>query len=225
MRWLYWGQGNLQLFDFALLVLAVCLIGGGSPAGATGYSVDHARSYLLAVTGKAGIFGFAGHEHAVLATEWSMKESIDPSNLSDSSVTITIPATSLVIDSAEAREIAGLGSGPGDDDVRKIQKQMLGPRVLDAGKYPHIQFTTTSVEIKGNDELLLTGEFQMHGRSREVQVPVRYTLGDQGGVGVSGQFAVKQTDFGIEPSSAGAGTVKVANEVQIRFQISLAPAP
>ncbi len=225
MRQLGWGRRNRPVIDLVLLVFALCLTGAASSASEVAeYKVDHSKSYLLAVTGKAGLFGFAGHEHAVLATEWSIEESIDPVKLDNSSVTITIPVSSLVIDSDEARRIAGLGSGPGEDDVREIQAQMLGPDVLDAGNFPHIKFTSTSAELAGEDRLVLTGEFDMRGRSREVQAPVRYTKGSDGGLEVSGQFSVQQTEFGIEPSSAGMGTVKVADEVQIRFQVSLAPS-
>ena len=36
----------------------------------------------------------------------------------------------------------------------------------------------------------------------------------------SGKFVLKQTDFGIEPTSAAGGLVKVENEVPITFRIA-----
>lgn len=223
---LSWVRQNRIWIGSAALVLATCLVGTGSSVlGATAYSVDHSRSHLLAVTNKAGLFSFAGHRHAILAREWTFEESIDPSNLGDASVSITIPTSSLVVDSAEARRLAGLGAGPGEDDVRTIQKHMLSPDMLDASKYPHIKFVTTRVDVKGRDELVLMGEFEMHGWSRGVQVPVTYSRGDDGQLRVSGRFSVKQTDFGIEPNSAGLGTVRVADEVQISIEVFMSPSP
>jgi hypothetical protein len=39
----------------------------------------------------------------------------------------------------------------------------------------------------------------------------------------TGKVVVKQTDFGIEPVSAGFGTVKVKNEVSVSFTFLARP--
>jgi polyisoprenoid-binding protein YceI len=175
-------------------------------------------------TDKSGLFSAAGHQHAILAMEWSVDPSINTSDLTNSSVTITIPISSLVIDSAEARHLASLGPGPKAEDIRKIQDRMLGPEVPDTEKYRSIQFKTTSVEKTGAAELRLTGQLVIHGQTHQVIVPVRYTRGNRGDFEFSGQFAIRQTDYEIQPESAGLGTVNVKNEVQIRFHISMVPA-
>ncbi len=36
-----------------------------------------------------------------------------------------------------------------------------------------------------------------------------------------GDFKIRQTDFGMTPETPGGGTVKVSDEVQIRFRISV----
>lgn len=219
-------QVNHRSFSSIFLVLAICTSSVHIAAfGGTAYKMDRSKSYLLAITGKSGVFSFAAHEHAISATDWAVEQSIDPSNFKGSSVTVKIPVPSLVIDSAEARRRAGLDSGPGADDVRKIQQRMLGPEVLDSEKYPFIEFRSTSVETTGNNELRLTGQLQMHGRTQELRLPVRYVRNSNGGFDFSGHFTVKQTDFGMEPESIGLGTVKVKNEVRIQFQMTLAPAP
>jgi polyisoprenoid-binding protein YceI len=226
MERLFWRRQNRSCLSG--VILAICLIGAhysafGVAGYKTGYKVDSSKSYLVAITGKSGLFSFAGHEHAILATKWTVEESLDPSNLKASAVSIKIPAASLVIDSAEARKIAGLGSGPGADDVRKIQERMLGPSVLDAQNYPSITFTTKSVEVMSGSELRMTGQFQLHGQTHELRVPLRYAWTRDGELDVSGQFTVKQTDFGIMPESVAVGAVKVKDEVRIRFQVSMTP--
>jgi polyisoprenoid-binding protein YceI len=145
--------------------------------------------------------------------------------LKGSAVNITIPVSSLVIDSMEGRRRAGLSSGPSADDIRKIQQKMLGPEVLDAARYPNLEFVSTFVQENRTGELQLTGQFRMHGQAREVRFPLRYQRNGEGRVDFSGQFTIKQTDFGIQPESIGLGAVKVKDEVQIRFQVSMAPAP
>jgi polyisoprenoid-binding protein YceI len=101
---------------------------------------------------------------------------------------------------------------------------MLGTEILDVRQYPSIQFRSMSVAPKGSDELLLTGQIQIRGRSQEVQVPVRFTRVGNNGIEFSGRFTIKQTDFGIQPTSGGLGTVKVKDEVQVQFRVTLAAA-
>jgi polyisoprenoid-binding protein YceI len=203
---------------------ACCLAGHGTLRAATGYNVNHAKSHLLVIVDKQGILSFAGHAHAALATKWSFESAINASNWKDSAVTITIPVASLVVDSVEARRLAGLDSGPSPGDVRKVQATMLGPEVLDDRNYPTIMFKSSSV-AEGASELRVTGAFQMHGQTRQITVPVRYTRNPDGSLDFSGEFQLKQTDFGIKPVSVGGGTVNVKNEIRIRFAVTLVPAP
>ena len=203
---------------------ASCLVGHNTMRAGTGYNVNYAKSYLLVIVDKQGLLSFAGHAHAALANNWSFESAMDGSNLKDSKVTITIPVASLVIDTAEARRLAGLDSGPSPGDVRKIQDTMLGPEVLDARNYPTIVFTSSSVAA-GASELRVTGRFQMHGQTREITVPVRYTRSTDGSFDFSGEFQLRQTDFGIKPVSVGMGTVNVKDELRIRFAITVVPAP
>ena len=129
-----------------------------------------------------------------------------------------------MIDSEEARQKAGLGSGPSASDVQKIQQRMLGPEVLDAQRYPRIQFTTMSVENSGPGDLRVTGNFELHGRTKQVTVPVRYKHFETGGFGFYGDLKIRQTDFGLEPQTVAGRTVKVKDEVTIRFQVTIVPA-
>jgi polyisoprenoid-binding protein YceI len=77
--------------------------------------INHDRSYIVATTRKGGFlsaFG-AGHEHGVLATEWSAEACMDPEAVSASRAAVIIPTASLRIDTPRARELAGLQSaGP-----------------------------------------------------------------------------------------------------------------
>ena len=218
------GFSNNKLGAVVFGLAACCLVGHGTMRAATGYNVNYAKSYLLVIVDKQGLLSFAGHAHAALATKWSFESSMDASNWKDSAVTITIPVASLVIDTAEARRLAGLGSGPSPEDVRKIQDTMLGPEVLDARNYPTIVFTSSSAAASAS-ELHVTGRFQMHGQTREITVPVRYTRNADGSLYFSGEFELKQTDFRIKPVSVGMGTVNVKNELRIRFAVTLLPAP
>lgn len=59
----------------------------------------------------------------------------------------------------------------------------------------------------------------MHGHDHTVTVPVQVSF-EQDGLRFSGQFTIRQTDFGMEPESVALGSVHVKDEVQIRFRLS-----
>ncbi len=184
-------------------------------------AVDYSSSFVVVRIYKGGLFGFlAGHEHGIIATEWSADICYDKEDPGASGVSLSISVNSLRIDTEEARRQAGLNpkNGPGPDDVRKIQKTMLAPENLAAEGYPEIRFRTTSVEQKGNDTLLLTGPVTIRRRTRTVSVPARVDRLEGGVTRFSGKVSLKQSDYGIEPASVG-GLVKVKNKVDLQFDI------
>jgi len=66
--------------------------------------------------------------------------------------------------------------------------------------------------------LTVGGDLSLHGAVRPIVVPVQIQLrGDA--LTCMGKLVVKQTDFGIEPTAAGGGLVKVEDEVTVTFGI------
>jgi polyisoprenoid-binding protein YceI len=105
-----------------------------------------------------------------------------------------------------------------EKDHDEIQKTMLGPEVLDAGRYPEIVFRSTAVEPIGQGSWKVRGDLTLHGQTRPVTVEVRQK--DERYIGSS---LLKQTDFGIKPIRIAGGTVRVKNEIRIEFDIQLSP--
>ena len=201
---------------------ALSLLGMGIQSHAD-EAIDHNASYLIAITGTAGLFGFAGHRHAVLASAWSADLKMNFDDLSHSSATITVLTDKLVIDSPAARQKAGVGEGPNDSDVRTIQKRMLSGEVLDAAQYPQIKFTSTAFKAQGSGQLQVTGNMQIHGRLHPVTVQVRYRSHGQQ-TEFDGEFNIRQTDYGIKPESVAGGMVKVKDSVTIKFHVVMMAA-
>ena len=178
--------------------------------------IDRSRSFIAIATRKGGILSFAaGHDHGILATDWSANVCFDRENPRGSSVAVSIPTASLRIDTPEARQKAGVkGDPPSAEDVAKIQDTMLGPANLAAQKYPEITFKTASVKVNGAESFVLSGPLTIRGVTRTVSVPIV-----QKGALFSAEFKVKLTDFGIEPESiSGLVTVKDTIEVRLAFE-------
>ena len=130
----------------ALVVLAFMLVFGplsltAAPAQAAPsvYTLDPARSRLTIEVGKAGVFGFAGHEHQVVAGTFRGTATFDPERLAQSSVDLTFDAGAL--------RVTGKGEPP--EDVPQVQSTMVSPTCLDAGRFPTIRFVSSSVAAAG----------------------------------------------------------------------------
>ncbi len=196
--------------------LSYLLIASWIPAAVAAprtFAIDGNASSAAAHVGKTGIGSFAGHEHTVLAQTIHGEVVLDPEQLSRSSVDLIVNARSLKI--SEEGEPQG--------DAPKVQRAMRGPNVLDVGRYATIHFR--SVEVTGKQsapnsyDLTVVGELSLHGLTKAFTVPVRLDVhGDT--LNATGKMVVKQTDFGIEPTSAAGGLVKVEDEVGLTFRIA-----
>jgi polyisoprenoid-binding protein YceI len=155
-------------------------------------------------TGKAGLFGFAGHSHLVRARSvngWVVYQKDDPTA---SRLQVTIPAESLEV------------LTPSDTaEIRKVTETMRS-QVLRVAQYPEIRFTAAVSALTPKGFRLL-GQLTLVGRTRPVAVDAAVrVVGDT--LRADGEFSVKQSDFGIKPVRAGpAGTVKVADQVKFAF--------
>jgi polyisoprenoid-binding protein YceI len=196
------------------LVLWVLAVGSALPAAAATrtYVIDASASAVQVHVGKSGVFGFAGHTHEVTADRFEGRVDADPDDLARSSVELSFEASGLKVSAQDEPE----------GDAPKVQEVMAGPKVLDVSRFPAIRFRSRQVSGRraadGAYELQVAGEVSLHGVSRAVTVPVRVELSGAT-LTASGRTALAQRAFGIEPVTAGGGTVKVKNEVGIEFRI------
>lgn len=191
---------------------------GEGPAG--GFRIDRDGTWFVAVTDTGGLFGFLGHRHAIEVTGWSARVAWDPDEPAASRADFSVPARSLRIDTAQARERAGLDDGPDAETVAELQDKMLGPENLAAAEHPELRLELTEVSGDPEERLRVAGELTIRGRTEPVELPVRVERRDGGGWVFTGSFTVDQSDFGIEPESV-AGVVKVADPVEIRFRVAV----
>nr|WP_255497074.1 MULTISPECIES: YceI family protein [unclassified Mycolicibacterium] len=88
-------------------------------------------------------------------------------------------------------------------------------KALDVKKYPQITFSAEDID-KTATGYRLTGTVEIHGTSRPQIVDL--AVEDSGGVWVmSAEVPVVQTQFGVKPYSLFVGSLKVADEVNLKF--------
>jgi len=196
------------------LGLWVLVLGPALPAAAATrtYVIDASASAFQVHVGKSGVLGFAGHTHEVTADRFEGRVDADPDDLARSSVELSFEALGLTVSA----------QGEPEGDAPKVQEVMAGSKVLDVSRFPAIRFRSRQVSgrraAEGAYELQVAGEVSLHGVSRAVTVPVRVELSGAT-LTASGRTALAQRAFGMEPVTAGGGTVKVKNEVGVEFRI------
>lgn len=176
------------------------------------FVIDGNTSSAAAHVGKTGIGSFAGHEHAVVAQTIQGEVVLDLEQLSQSSVDLIVDTRSLKV--SEQGEPAG--------DAPQVQQVMRGPGVLDVARFSTIHFGSTAVTGKqagpGSYDLTVEGELSLHGIVKTLTLPVHLEVRAET-LTASGKLVLKQTDFGIEPTTAAGGLVKVEDEVALTFRM------
>jgi polyisoprenoid-binding protein YceI len=172
-------------------------------AKAQQHAIDTAKSAMTVRVYKAGVLSAFGHDHEIaapIAVGW-----VDSAA---HQVELHTNASALRVHDPKASA----------KDRDEIQKTMLGPDVLDAGRFPEIVFRSTAAEPTGPGSWRVRGTLTLHGQTQPVTAVVRETAGRY-----EGNSLLKLADFGIKPIRIAGGTVKVKDEIRIEFDIQLAP--
>ena len=157
-------------------------------------------SRFVVRTGKAGLFGFAGHEHLIQARQFAGRIVYYPQQPQVSYLTVSIATVGLEV-----------LTPPDTEEIRKVTAAMRA-EVLNVVQYPEITLTSQAVELAG-DTLRMQAALTMKGQTRTVPLTVRVRI-EPDTLHATTTFSVRQSDYGIRPYRGGpGGTVRVADAV------------
>ena len=177
-----------------LMVTLACVM-----AVAQSVSIDPQKSRMTVHVYKAGMLSALGHEHEIEAP-------VESGEIDKKAGTVRL--------AVDARKLKVLDPEMAADKREEVQKEMHSDHVLDSAKYPEIRFQSTSVETAGGGVMNVKGQLTVHGQTQPVAVEVKEANGQY-----TGRSKFKLTTFGIKPPSAGGGTVKSKDEIQVEFVI------
>ncbi len=136
--------------------------------------------------------------------------------------------TTFVADTAEARQAVGLEGT--FSDAQKVTANMRSESVLDVARHPKAVCAITGVtpldgQAAGQPgRYRVSGQFTLRGMTQPVAFLAQVDQTDRPGVlRLRGQFAILQTQYGIQPYSALGGLVKVADQLKIWGDLVLTP--
>ncbi len=190
---------------FLAIALAICFV-SALPASATynnaaQYVVDKNHSNVgFAVPILGGLSKVSGK-----FTDFDVQINYDESDITKSSVTANIKATSI------------------DTGIENRDKHLRNADFFDVEKFPEITFQSKRIEKKGN-KLTAFGTFTMHGVSREVALPFtitgRYKDPKDGAMslGFSSRLTLNRQEYGIAYRNKDRPTF-IGDEVEIELDL------
>jgi polyisoprenoid-binding protein YceI len=122
---------------------------------------------------------------------------------------------------AEADSLKVLDPWGSKSSRQEVEDTMLGPDQLDVKHFPSIKLNSTSI-VPGQQatDWRLLAEVTLHGVTRQVEFPLDcQQIGDQ--LHVRGKKDLRLLDFDIQPISKVFGAVKVKNEFEVTYDITL----
>ncbi len=188
--------------------------------GSTLFSVDDPASRVRLRVYRDGPMAALGHNHVLTprGITGSIQLHDDPSR---SRLALQFPVAGIEVDDPALRTAAGADFSSEISAAGRAgtQQHMLGERVLDAARFPLVTLRSESIaRLPEGATLRLAMRITVHGRDAVVNVPVRWERqGDL--LSAHGEFSVLQSQFGMTPYSAMLGAMRVADRIDIDFDL------
>ena len=181
-----------------------------SKAGQFQYVIDTKASRLTVQAFATGVLAAMGHNPKIGIRSFSGGVDFNPQMPEARGFRLSMQSNSLsVLDDVS------------DKDRREMER-MMNDQVLEAAKYPEILYEAPAVSVtrpEGNlYSATLNGSLSFHGITRNQPVNVRIAeFGEM--LRTSGEFTLRQSDYGIKPISVAGGALKVKDELKFSFEI------
>jgi polyisoprenoid-binding protein YceI len=166
-----------------------------------------------------------GHQHAI---EGKLSSGHLMLGAESSAGQLVFNMRSFDADTTAARRYLGLKGTTGESTRSQVNANMKGSAVLDVSRYPSATFDVASAKAtdrkskSGLPIYELVGTFTLRGKQRPLRVRAEVERAS-GWLHVRGNFAVKQTSYGITPYSKAFGAVGVADALRIHGDLWVAP--
>jgi polyisoprenoid-binding protein YceI len=180
------------------------------------YRIDVGVSRFTIRTFASGMLAALAHNPTFAVRKYEGAVEFDPEHPTSASLTLKIAAPSLeLVDDVSAK------------DRREISR-VMHEEALEDDKYAVILYecpTSAATVAKTGDgqfDITLNGQLTLHNVTRPQTVHAR-VVASPAMLRAFGEFAVKQTDYGIRLVSAAGGTIKVKDELKCAFDLVARP--
>jgi polyisoprenoid-binding protein YceI len=174
------------------------------------YLIDTNASRFTVQAFATGILSGFGHNPKIGMREYEGEIQFAPETYDQAMVRVTVRTGAMeVLDEMKS------------DDRKKLEQAMY-EEVLEVQRFPSASYETKQLTVqKLSDDLLfarLTGELSFHGVARSHSFDARVTrVGAM--LRVSGEFSLRQSDYGIRPVSIAGGALRLKDEIRFNFEL------
>ncbi len=180
------------------------------------YIVDRQQSELRAIVYPVGPLARLGHPHVVggpvidgqlvVAEPWQ-----------NSVLELIIDVQALEVDRPTWRQDEGFNPGLSESAVEGTRSNLLSSAVLNAEQFQEIRIESMGISGPRWQPDIRT-RVTLRGQAREIIIPVSLHW-QENMIHAAGQFALRQSEFGIEPFRAAGGSLSVTDTITIRFSL------
>lgn len=179
------------------------------------YQIDPNASQLTVLVGRTGTLARLGHDH-VLASHQIGGAVLSAADPDQARADLYVALTSFEVDPPALRAQSGLPGQLTAEEIAQTREHMLKD-VLDAEHNPWVTVHATWAADAPKDSVLLA-QVTLHGVTRPVRIPVSLSQ-DGPRLKVSGEFGIRQSDFGLTPYSLFGCALAVEDAVRLSFNL------
>lgn len=195
------------------------------PFAAGVYTIDPRLSDIRLLVYRGGLLGTFGHNHVISARGFTGTITLTR-DLTASRLVLDVPVDKLVVDDTEVRRQEGktFSGQPSEDDIAGTRKNMLGKRLLNAQRFPAIKITGQSGPVDQSNSAEISVNIELLGRNVQLSLPA--TLKRDGSrLVATGTYSLTHEQLGLKPFSALIGTLRVADNMDLKFEIHAEKQP
>jgi len=186
------------------------------------YSLNENSGNVYVYTFKEGLLSKLAHDLLIDVTKFKANVNVPEEGFTSGNIDLELQANSLKV-------VCALKEGERQPDTLKEKdiadiERDTAKKVLHPDKYPTVNFCSKEILEKPElyykfeeDGYCVKGELSLHGVTNPVEFNVKITNGKN----LTGMITLLQKDYGIKPFKAMLGTLKIKNEINIGFDLSL----
>jgi polyisoprenoid-binding protein YceI len=192
---------TLRKTRLAFAALMFVALSTGSSANPASYKKDVAKSKIGFIA-HTTLFDVDGHFKA-----WTSDVKIDPKDLSLTRFNVKVSTNSV------------------DTGIDKRDEHLKENDFFNSDKYPHAQFTSTTVQITSKNTLAIHGTLTIRDKTQKVMIPAKFSWIEKmngRALRLTGKIQIIRQDFDINYKSSLL-LPSVEKEVDITFDVTVLP--
>lgn len=182
------------------------------------FEIDSGHSWIRVLVFRSGLLAGMGHNHTVTSHDvsGSVRWADPPAS---ARFVLRFPADTLIVDDPEERASEGdqFEKPLSARDIEGTRRNMLGRKLLDAENFAEIVVESTRVSGR-LPALTVETSVTLKGETRPLEFEANVNLADDQLI-ATGTRRLSHAELGLRPFSAGLGTLRVADEMLVRFHI------